>query len=122
MYENVSLFLVSFCPYWNVNLAITEVHLFNLAGSSTACLLSLNCTTGLLHTANLGDSGYLVVRNGRVVSKSQDVVHYFNCPYQLSNPPPGLHLNALSDRYVILTVWVLSLFEGLIKFNYRVSY
>ncbi len=70
-----------------------------LAGSSTACLLSLNCQTGLLHSANLGDSGYLILRHGKVVSRSRNVLHHFNCPYQLSNPPPGFHLNALSDRY-----------------------
>ena len=71
--------------------------MFVLVGSSTACLLSYDNETSLLHTANLGDSGYLVVRDGKVVARSRDVMHYFNCPYQLSNPPPGFHLNALAD-------------------------
>lgn len=59
-----------------------------ITGSSTACLLSLDRSTGVLHTANLGDSGYLVVRDGSVVAESQTLTHYFNCPYQLSILPP----------------------------------
>ena len=38
---------------------------------------------------NLGDSGYLHIRAGRVISKSKDQTHYFNCPYQLAASTPG---------------------------------
>lgn len=33
-----------------------------VAGSSTACLAALDAETGMLHAANLGDSGFLVLR------------------------------------------------------------
>ena len=61
----------------------------SLVGSSTACILSFNCATGLLRAANLGDSGFLAMRHSNIVGRSSETVHYFNCPYQLSNPPPG---------------------------------
>lgn len=66
-------------------------------GSSTACILSLDTRTGMLYSANIGDSGYLILRNGEVIQESQPLTHYFNCPYQLSNPPPGFN-KTLVDR------------------------
>ena len=60
-----------------------------LTGSSTACILSYNSDTGLLRVANLGDSGFLTVRNQSIIGESSETIHSFNCPYQLSNPPPG---------------------------------
>ncbi|WOH06399.1 hypothetical protein DCAR_0625865 [Daucus carota subsp. sativus] len=52
-----------------------------LPGSSTACLLSLN--GNILCAAILGDSGFVVVRDGNVVYKSPVQQHSFNYPYQL---------------------------------------
>jgi protein phosphatase PTC7 len=40
--------------------------------------------TSQLHTANLGDSGFCVVRDGRVVHRSREQCHYFNAPYQMA--------------------------------------
>lgn len=54
-------------------------------GSSTACVLIVHQDT--LYSANLGDSGYLVIRNGEIVYRSREQTHYFNAPYQLSLPP-----------------------------------
>jgi protein phosphatase PTC7 len=72
----------------------------SLAGSSTACILSFNCNTGLLRAANLGDSGFLAMRHNTIIGRSSETIHYFNCPYQLSNPPPGYDSIArvISDR------------------------
>ncbi|XP_072033810.1 protein phosphatase PTC7 homolog [Amphiura filiformis] len=61
-----------------------------LIGSSTACIVIFDNDTHTLHSANLGDSGFLVVRSGRIVHRSEDQQHYFNTPFQLSIPPPGL--------------------------------
>lgn len=52
-------------------------------GSSTACILAL-CEQGL-QAANLGDSGFIVVRGGKTVFKSPTQQHLFNIPYQLEN-------------------------------------
>ena len=57
-------------------------------GTSTACIVSVHQDT--LHAANLGDSGFLVLRKGvddqsgwQALYKSQEQAHFFNCPFQL---------------------------------------
>lgn len=69
-----------------------------IIGSSTACLMMLSHTDLKLYTANIGDSGFLVVRHGAVVHRSQEQQHYFNTPFQLSLPPTELQSEVLSDR------------------------
>ncbi|KAG8597761.1 hypothetical protein GDO81_002380 [Engystomops pustulosus] len=68
-----------------------------LLGSSTACLVVLDRSSHRLHTANLGDSGFLVVRAGEVVHRSDEQQHYFNTPFQLSIAPPEAEGVVLSD-------------------------
>ncbi|RKP09704.1 phosphatase 2C-like domain-containing protein [Thamnocephalis sphaerospora] len=55
-----------------------------VAGSSTACLLAMSHRTGVLDTAMLGDSGYLILRDGLIYHRSPVQQHRFNYPYQLS--------------------------------------
>ncbi|CAM6101009.1 unnamed protein product [Calypogeia fissa] len=58
-------------------------------GSSTACIIAL--TDSALEAANLGDSGFVIVRNSRTIFKSPVQQHQFNIPFQLehggSDPP-----------------------------------
>lgn len=68
-----------------------------LTGSSTACVLILNRETSTVYTANIGDSGFMVIRKGEIVHKSDEQQHYFNTPFQLSLPPPGNANRVLSD-------------------------
>ncbi|GMT19149.1 hypothetical protein PFISCL1PPCAC_10446 [Pristionchus fissidentatus] len=56
-------------------------------GSSTACLVVVSDYS--LYSANLGDSGFLVVRDGKVLARSKEQTHYFNAPFQLTLPPEG---------------------------------
>jgi len=69
-----------------------------IVGSSTACLMMLCHSDLKLYTANIGDSGFLVVRCGEVVHRSQEQQHYFNTPFQLSLPPTELQSEVLADR------------------------
>lgn len=69
-----------------------------IIGSSTACLMMLSHSDLKLYTANIGDSGFLVVRQGEVVHRSHEQQHYFNTPFQLSLPPPELRSEVLSDQ------------------------
>ena len=69
-----------------------------IIGSSTACLMMLSHTDLMLYTTNIGDSGFLVVRSGEVVHRSQEQQHYFNTPFQLSLPPTELQSEVLADR------------------------
>jgi protein phosphatase PTC7 len=56
-------------------------------GASTALVASIT-TDGFLRALNVGDSTCLVIRDGRVVSRTKEISHYFECPYQLSNDSP----------------------------------
>jgi protein phosphatase PTC7 len=56
-------------------------------GSSTATFLVFDRSTGRLETANMGDSGYLILRNGSVIFRSEAQAYQFNVPYQLSLYP-----------------------------------
>ncbi|KAI9141778.1 phosphatase 2C-like domain-containing protein, partial [Paraphysoderma sedebokerense] len=71
-------------------------------GSSTAVILDFNKKTGQLSTANLGDSGYIIIRDGRVAFKSVEMQHYFNCPYQLSLKPGDLPRNAYETTHQLV--------------------
>lgn len=53
-----------------------------LPGAATLCVVSLDGSK--LTCANVGDSGFRVVRDGGVAYASTAGQHYFNCPYQLS--------------------------------------
>ena len=68
-------------------------------GSSTACIMVLDKKSQMLHSANLGDSGFLVIRHGSVVHQSSEQQHYFNTPYQLAIPPPGQAGAVIEDRF-----------------------
>ncbi|KAH6809203.1 hypothetical protein C2S51_026986 [Perilla frutescens var. frutescens] len=50
-------------------------------GSSTACIINLDGNR--LRAANLGDSGFSVIREGTTIYRSPVQQHEFNMPYQL---------------------------------------
>lgn len=52
-------------------------------GSSTACIIAL--TDQGIHAVNLGDSGFIVVREGCTIFKSPVQQHDFNFTYQLES-------------------------------------
>eukprot|EP00051_Salpingoeca_urceolata_P030280 m.492497 g.492497 ORF g.492497 m.492497 type:complete len:587 (-) comp32888_c0_seq1:25-1785(-) len=69
--------------------AFEQVRQQGVQGSSTACLLTLESSTGLLRAANIGDSGFMVVRDvyreAEVVFRSVQQEHYFGYPFQLGH-------------------------------------
>lgn len=56
-------------------------------GSSTACIIAL--TERGIHAINLGDSGFIVVRDGCTVFRSPVQQHGFNFTYQLESGNDG---------------------------------
>jgi protein phosphatase PTC7 len=59
-----------------------------MAGSSTASIVQFDKVNSLLNTCNLGDSGYIIIRDfNQIIYKSKPMHHFFNCPYQLSLSP-----------------------------------
>ena len=83
-----------------------------IVGSSTACLMMLCHSDLKLYTANIGDSGFLVVRCGEVVHRSQEQQHYFNTPFQLSLPPTELQSEVLADRPDAADQYAFSVEDG----------
>ncbi|KAF8910938.1 phosphatase 2C-like domain-containing protein [Gymnopilus junonius] len=57
------------------------------AGSSTACIISLNAASGVLRSANLGDSGFSILRQTSMIYRQRPQTHFFNCPKQLTKLP-----------------------------------
>lgn len=53
----------------------------SVIGSSTACIITFK--ESKLIAANLGDSGFLVIRDGEVIFRTKEQQHAFNFPYQL---------------------------------------
>lgn len=56
-------------------------------GSSTACVLTLDHRNSLMTIANVGDSGYCLFRNGKLVLRSIPQRITFDCPKQLDSYP-----------------------------------
>lgn len=68
-----------------------------LIGSCTACVVALHREENTIYTANLGDSGFLLIRGGEVIHRSEEQQHYFNTPFQLAVAPTVLEGMVLSD-------------------------
>jgi len=56
-------------------------------GASTAVIASIG-DDDVMRVLCLGDSVIMVVRDGSVISKTKETLHYFDCPYQLSEDSP----------------------------------
>lgn len=82
-----------------------------LVGSATACIMLFDYTTNNLISANLGDSGFVVVRDQEIVHRSVEQQHYFNCPYQLAIYP-GHVKDVQQDRPDSAFVSSFRLIEG----------
>ncbi|KAK4217667.1 phosphatase 2C-like domain-containing protein [Rhypophila decipiens] len=63
------------------------------AGGSTAVVALLR-EKGMLEVANLGDSGFIILRLNGVHAASEPQIHAFNTPFQLSVVPQSMLLRA----------------------------
>jgi len=55
----------------------------DITGSTTALVIVLTNEGKRLNAANLGDSGFLVIRENQILHRSEEMQHFFNFPYQL---------------------------------------
>ncbi len=80
-------------------------------GSATATLCSLSHSQ--LNIANLGDSGFMVIRfeEGvpRIFARSDEQTHAFNVPYQLTKVPDKVFLDKLKSFNLEKEFWNLKL-------------
>ncbi|KAI5022126.1 hypothetical protein ZWY2020_058856 [Hordeum vulgare] len=70
------------CPYTLLQRAYEGAASSDVQGASTAILVSLVRDT--LRWANVGDSGFVVLRGGAIVHRSRPQLARFNCPLQLA--------------------------------------
>lgn len=91
----------------------------NAQGSSTACIIAL--TSKGLHAINLGDSGFVVVRDGHTIFESLVQQHGFNFPYQLQSgsgadlPSSGQVFTVAVRTGDVIVVGTDGLFDNLYK-------
>jgi len=83
-----------------------------LIGSSTACIIALHKEKRILHTANLGDSGFVVIRKNAIVHRSEEQQHYFNSPFQLAIHPSTQDPRLIADSPDIASVTAFSVEEN----------
>lgn len=86
----------------------------SLIGSSTACIIVFNRDSNCLHTANLGDSGFVIIRNNKIVHRSREQQHYFNSPFQIAILPSfsSGEANLFNDSPELAEVSSFELCEG----------
>lgn len=85
--------------------------------SSTACVVVVH--QNVLYTANLGDSGFLIYRNGKILHKSQEQTHYFNAPFQLTLLPETIGLlffKIFKSSINYRSNWVYRRFTGKVRY------
>ncbi|KAF8692926.1 hypothetical protein HU200_039286 [Digitaria exilis] len=77
----------SVCPLTLLERAYQATVEADTPAASTAVIVSLS--GGELRWAYVGDSGFVVFRDGLILRRSRPQQHYFNCPYQLSSERDG---------------------------------
>jgi protein phosphatase PTC7 len=66
-------------------------------GSSTAVVAVLD--HGLLRVVNVGDSGLLVIRDEKLILRTDPLIHEFNFPFQLGGPGAARDTVASADYF-----------------------
>lgn len=69
-------------------------------GSSTACVVILN--DDRLATVNVGDSGFIILREEQVWQSRQITLHSFNFPFQLGEGSPDQPADGVVSTYQLL--------------------
>ena len=86
-------------------------------GASTAIVGSIT-EDGYLRALNLGDSACVVIRDNQVLTKTREISHYFDCPYQLSvdspdRPRDGTKLNIELNKGDLILMASDGIFDNL---------
>lgn len=83
-------------PYNALIEAYEKIRRENLVecGGSTACVLLMSKGKDdagnhvlKLQSTNLGDSAFMIIRDGKIVYRSVEQTHFWNCPLQMCVPP-----------------------------------
>jgi len=86
-----------------------------LKGSATACIIGIDCLTGRFYSVNIGDSGFVIVRQGCIIYRSQSQEINGDCPRQLDVYPWTSSLKQLGLNYTQISYVCLSLFVTIVN-------
>ncbi|CAF1518488.1 unnamed protein product [Rotaria sp. Silwood1] len=70
-----------------VHRAIRCVEKRSIFGSATLCLLSIDKHSSYLRSLNIGDSGFMLIRQNKLIIRSHPQYHRGSSPFQLSSIP-----------------------------------
>ncbi|CAF1147298.1 unnamed protein product [Rotaria sordida] len=70
-----------------VHRAIRCVEKRSIFGSATLCLLSIDKHSSYLRSLNIGDSGFMLIRQNKLIIRSHPQYHRGSSPFQLSSLP-----------------------------------
>ncbi|GLC40993.1 hypothetical protein PLESTB_000954400 [Pleodorina starrii] len=85
--------------------ALEAAHMHTkVPGSATACVMQLDQAAGVLAAANLGDSGFVVIRDGKELVRSKPLQHYFDCPLQFGAFPEFVEATDTADMADIYSI------------------
>ncbi|KAG2382197.1 hypothetical protein C9374_005399 [Naegleria lovaniensis] len=69
------------------------------AGSTTFSMVMISdLEKGIMQSLNVGDSGFVIIRDGMVVFRSKTQQHRFNAPYQLTICPPERNGSCIENQ------------------------
>ena len=89
-----------------LRIAFEEVTAEGIKGSTTACIATIDASYGVMRTANVGDSGFMLIRGDpgkrEVAHRSPHQEHEFGRPFQL-----GHHSASDNPRDAMLTTFPL---------------
>ncbi|XP_022846285.1 probable protein phosphatase 2C 55 [Olea europaea var. sylvestris] len=99
----------------NPKRALTEGFRYTVSqGSSTACIITLQGE--FLHCANVGDSKFVLIRDGKVVFSSPIQTNAFNSPYQLGqesdSPSVAAEFKCRVEPWDVIVVGTDGLFDN----------
>ena len=66
-------------------------------GTTTACVALLD--DGQLNSVNVGDSGFIIIREDQVIQSCQITIHGFNFPFQLGQGSPDQPEDGVVDSF-----------------------
>jgi protein phosphatase PTC7 len=66
-------------------------------GTTTACVALLD--DGQLNSVNVGDSGFIIIREDQVIQSRQITIHGFNFPFQLGQGSPDQPEDGVVDSF-----------------------
>jgi hypothetical protein len=80
----------------------------------TLIYLCVNLILQVLNASNIGDSGFLVIRNGEVYQKSKPMTYGFNFPLQIEKGDDPLKLVQVPHHFLMLLISSCKLYQNVV--------